>query len=845
MKLRTALLLVIVLAINIFFRLEPAFLNFTKEKAAISVDNQLYEEAKKEIDEKFKRLPQEIKFKLIQDQLNVWYKQKKAHISGLIRKESEELKKDYQDEKGQVFLLELDPYHWLRLTRNLVQSGRIGDKTLEGQEYDSYMLAPVGMKAEVSLHKNLHVYIAAWIFKFCRFFYKGLSLEKTVFFIPVVISVLVIAALFFLCRQISVGNVAGFFACLSLGLAPIFLNRSMAGWFDTDTYVILFSILILWGIVSSLKDDRSIGKNLLFVVFAGLCTGLFSFTWDGWWYIFDMIIIASLCYLLNLQLLKNELQTAKFIKREILCILTFFVSGLFFVVLFSGIKVSANFFQGPLNAFSALKEGFWPNTFLTVSELSGSSPSAIVKYIGGEIMLILAAVSIFLLLMDKSREGFTERNFIGILFALWLIIMYLVALKAHRFSMLMVLPISISFGLITEKAFQLLDNVIKGIVKADWQRKGILLGLSLVITSLFIQNALFAKNTSPLMTKEWWDLLNQIRLESPKGTIINSWWDFGHWFKAVADRPVIFDGATQNTPIAYWMGRVFITSDEKEAMGILRMLNSASNKAFEELSGLGFKPQDCISILNRLTKIEDLQEADKFLSSRIPDNGERNKILQYSFKPQAPVYFIVESSLMPKMRSISFLGGWDFQKADIYRTSRALNKESMISYAVKTYNYSDKDAEDLYNTAALISRQDALDWISPRLNFYFPSRTYKKEGNTFLFDNGYTVDIVRNCVNFYNRVTGKWQVPKSLFFTAENEIKEVVFENSDMRSSVLLLRENGNYELVVLDPELARSMVVRLYYFKGKGFKYFKLLYEKELPDKGRILVFKVSWDGK
>ena len=37
------------------------------------------------------------------------------------------------------------------------------------------------------------------------------------------------------------------------------------------------------------------------------------------------------------------------------------------------------------------------------------------------------------------------------------------------------------------------------------------------------------------MNDAWYDTLSKIRNEAPQDIVITSWWDFGHWFKAVAD----------------------------------------------------------------------------------------------------------------------------------------------------------------------------------------------------------------------------------------------------------------------------------------------------------------------
>lgn len=843
-KYSTVFLLTTVLAVNIFFRIQTAFLPFIKIMAENTVKGQLSDEAAKDIEEKFKDLSPKIRFRLTQDLLKVWGKERKRSVSLLIQRKYRELKQDYQDENNSIFLLELDPYHWLRLVKNLISTGHIGDKFINGREFDSYMLAPSSMEVEVSLHRNLHIYIASYIYKLCHLFKSDILLVRILFFIPVLISSLVIVVVFFFCRNIGKGNIAGFFASFSLSLAPIFLSRSVAGWFDTDAYIVLFSILIIWGFFSSFTRELTPAKRWSRVFLISLCTALFSFTWDGWWYIFDLVIFASLYYIANLQLLKSEYQLAKSLfKRISLNLVLFFSFSLIFVVLLSGMKIALHFLSGPWDIVRIFKESFWPNTFLTVAELGGSEPIGIINNMGGTFIFLFAIAYMLSILMDKKSPGFIERGFLGFLFSFWVIILYLVSLKARRFSLLLTIPICISFGLFLEISYTYLGSLLDNIIKRKRQQNYLFLGVSSIFIFILINNAKFTRNISPMMNRDWYDLLHKIKEQSPKNSIINSWWDYGHWFKAVAHRPVIFDGATQSTPQAYWMSRVFITDDEDEAIGILRMLNSGGNTAFEKLEKLGFSKYDALQILNGIFKLKE-KEANDFLQKYIIDKESREQILKYTFNPQT-AYFIVEPSLVHKIEPISFLGGWDFKRADIYQTSKKLKKDALLDYIANKYNHSKKEAADIYNTLVLLGKQDMLDWISPSLNFYSESRNFKKEADTLFFDNGFIVNLTNYSVMSYNRFTGTWQIPKSIFYIDANKIREIVFDKNDLDYSVLLIHDNGSYKIVSLDKKLAKSVLVRLYYLKGNGLKHFKLFLEKESADKSSILVFKISWDAE
>src|SRR3989338_11276531 len=95
---------------------------------------------------------------------------------------------------------------------------------------------------------------------------------------------------------------------------------------------------------------------------------------------------------------------------------------------------------------------------------------------------------------------------------------------------------------------------------------------------LFRSNSV-ANQDAPIINDAWHNSLISIRDNSNKTAIITSWWDFGHHFKALAERPVTFDGTTQGSPQAHWVGQILRTDDEELAVGILRMLDCGGNNA--------------------------------------------------------------------------------------------------------------------------------------------------------------------------------------------------------------------------------------------------------------------------
>lgn len=843
------ILLVVALGINIFLRLGPAFLWFAKDVAKDDLNNELWNNARDAVNEKFKDLPAQIKPKAIQQLVDIWKKEKKEYIKQGIRQRENEIKSNFQDETGHTFLLEVDPYHWFRLVRNLLLYGKTADKAVGRDVYDTFMLAPIGMRAQPSLHQNLHVYLSYYLFKITSFFNKSVPLIHFVFYLPILISSIALIAIFFFCNTIvkSEFNFSGFFSAMTLGLTPIFLGRSTGGWFDTDAYVILFSILIVWTLYSSIKSGISLTRRLTLSLLSGLYVGLFSFTWDGWWYIFDLIVISSIFYLLNLFNLRIVRQDKEEINIKItfLSLGVFIVTSVIFVFAFSGFENLKNFISGPIKiAFAKgyLQNQFWPNTFLTVSELQGQNFKQIFNTLFSKCIFLFSIVYLIAALQDKKTRGYAHRQFIIFLFMFWISVMTLVAIRAMRFTLLLAFPLSVSFGIFLNNALIYLNNIMGKLTKIK-RIKEITIALFLAaFTFIAAENVYRRMNVTPAMDRNFWDVLNKIKEQTPKDAIINTWWDLGHWYKAIAERRVIFDGATQNTPMAYWMARAFLAQDEKEAVGILRMLNSGSNQAFEELEKLGFDNYRALAILKEIIMLKK-KEAGTALSKYLPIEAQRKKILALTHNPR-PAFFIVEPRIISRVAAISFLGNWDFNRLDIYQKYRELKKEAFIDYVIKKYKYNSDEAMKIYETLIFTDTEDALDWVSFENRFYFESTNFRKEGNLLFFNGGFVVNTVNHTVNAFDNVSQSFIIPKSMFYFEKGKLKEVKFESSNLPFSLLLLKEKDNYKIITLDSQLVNCMLTRLYFLKGEGLNYFKPFIIHELKDNpGKIIVYKIEWD--
>jgi len=89
---------------------------------------------------------------------------------------------------------------------------------------------------------------------------------------------------------------------------------------------------------------------------------------------------------------------------------------------------------------------------------------------------------------------------------------------------------------------------------------------------------------------DWLETVAWIRENTPPGSVIMSWWDYGYWITTLGNRPTIIDNATINTTQVALVGKAFI-SNNTVALPIMKRLNVSYVVVFTTLpynTQLGF-----------------------------------------------------------------------------------------------------------------------------------------------------------------------------------------------------------------------------------------------------------------
>ena len=842
-------ILAMVLWINIFLRAYPIHFPQFLVQAEIKAENMVSQEAALEAEKKYPGPPNRAKYKLITKFIEEYKKTAKEKIKKLTLEEYAKLKDKYQDENGQTYLMELDCWHWGRFVDNVLKYGHPGDEIKGGFQQDNLTLAPNGRSLA---YNQFLFYFSAFLYKiFSRI--KPVPLFTFLFYLPLLFTTVFISTLYLFCLK-KWGMLCGLMACLFVGLAPVFLDHSVAGWFDMDILNLTFPLLIAWSYLNIFpaspfplpsREGSGEGKNnkavFLWTFIAAFWTGLFSFTWIGWWFIFLIIIIYEGYSILRLVLARylHQEKNPELCKKHLLALSLFIIFSFFWIWILAGSQPLSSLSTQVKEIFTLnkpLTASIWPNVFSTVEELRRPELREVINLLGRPAFFFSALACLLLLFLRTTRKRkYGEFEYEStVFFTLWAMASFLACLKGVRFTVFLLLPLGISLGRMLNEAyhyFKARNNRLSLLVTA-------IIFYFLTIQSL---NAGYDKIrlAYPLINDKWYKILNSLKKSSPPEAVINSWWDFGDWFKAVANRRVIFDGQSQNTPQGYWMANVLITDDEKTAINTLRMLNNGGNQAFEAINRHFNNPLKSVLLLKKILASESA-EAKKILETSLPPSVT-GEIIRLIFEPpKNPAYFIVDPTMLGKMNAISYLGNWDFLKVHISQNLKNGTDTPTIDELVKLGENSTA-IQKLHQEAALLNRSETDNWISRRIRFNSDLLKTNEKGGLALFDNGLVYNPKEQAVYFYSREDNKYKTPKSLFILENNELKEITYPDNQIAPSVLILKEEEAYQAIMLNQNLAKSLFTRLYFLNGAGLAHFKPFLE-EKDGEGAIKIFEIIW---
>ena len=923
---RVMLLLIIPIFLSIFLRVQPAYLPVTDTWAIDSVVDNLRSQIRGQVDQQYPNLPDQNKNVIVENELQKILQQQKSQIDQQIRATSNFFKSKLQDDTGQTYLLAIDPYFWMRHAQNIIKSGHPGDEIKNGKSWDNHMFAPVGRAVPFDIfHAYFIAFLFKFLSFFSRdlnlmavtFFTPVIISALAVipaFFITrkiagnfggVIAATVVAIHPSFLTRTVAgFADTDAYNVMFPLFIAWLFLEA--LGAKNARNSIILSAL------------------SGLLVGFYSMAWGGWWYIFD-FILISTVLYIAYYTFIHRKELIISAANflRKKAIKNSIRFLIIFFIMAALSVSLFVSYNQFAKFAKNP-TGFVKLKEvgitTIWPNVFTTVAEQNPASLDNVINQVGLRgtqiigtnfpIFFLISLMGITLTLTTKGHKKIwfvigtltwyiiiflmdvqnlnTFLVLIGIpiiiriILALWeadvnidikyaiFLILWFIATtyastKGVRFTLLLVPAFAIGFGIALGELYRYANVwIAKGLHVNKFVSK---ITVMIIILLLLVPTYSSAKRTAeheiPSFNDAWAISLEKIKSESEPNAIINSWWDFGHWFKFWADRAVTFDGTSQNTPQAHWIGKTLLTDNEDLAIGILRMLDCSGGtmpggtKAFVSINEKTNDGTKTILILNEII-VKDKEEAKEYLRETFNEKEAEEIVSQTHCQPPEN-YFITSEDMVRKSGVWAHFGSWNFDRGLIYNTLKKKAYSNDLDKSVKflqdRFDYSKEEAEKVfYEVQSITTSSQANDWIAPWPGYAGTSGCSRNDDETLRCNvAGIPIPLVFNLTTneaYADSSTGRLH-PKLVSFPTNKGIILKAYNESTITMQngrhigIALIKNGESYQALAMDSDLTASMFTRMFYQEGIGLKYFKKFSDERSVFGGHIIVWKVDWEGK
>ena len=819
-NLSSYIILLLALGIGIYIRLYPIKRNPSKQNfnlARVTV----YINLRKSIEKKVSQIYPNLSFPQKEKVVDILFKNILVRDKDNIERTIHQLWEEGNKKFSKFYLLGSDSYYYLYLTERIVKEGLCPFPIKGGKYFDKLTMAPLGHWRTIEAHP----YVGFLIHKFFSLFNKDIPLATSTSMVPLLIYGLSLIIFLRLCLLLKISEVSTFISSIFFSLSPIFIQRSSWGWYDTDPYNILFplgSLFLLFKVLTSQSSLLKCRGSFLAICGLSVLNSLYALFWQGWIYLPLFVILSFILLIFSPG---NSKEKKKTLIKKFLVYISFTTFSLFLILSPQGFVNSLNEVSKIVTNFFFLKTTSWPDIFLTVGELRSPSWIKLIHIIGGPIFFSLLIIGLGSLLVNKPVKVRQEQRLIILLFFFLLLLM---GKSAQRFILFLLVPVSIllALGIETVNWFLAWLNFKLNLFPPKFSYVITKCILMTFLLSPLIYGHISASDQRPMFNRVWEESLNYIAKNTPPNSIINTWWPPGHFIKAIGKRGVVFDGATLNTPQAYWMAQFFLSNSEEEALGILRMLNTSGNKPVEFLLKNDIPLDKAVKILKEILPLSKKRAKQILHIYLSPEKVNRLLSLTHSFPP--PAYCLIYNGLVKNTLGLYFVAKWDFKKAkELKEKRRQLLKKGIFLWRGSKDNIS-------------------FMWSIAGGAIYIGEESYQvgKNKQLIFFANGVTVNLALKQV-WINKLEGKISgIPESLLYIEQGKLKEKKQSNPTLKLSILLLPQPDNsYSCIVAPRQILTSLLFRLYYLQALGLSHFEKIIQKEDPRVDtKIILYKINW---
>lgn len=413
-------------------------------------------------------------------------------------------------------------------------------------------------------------------------------------------------------------------------------------------------------------------------------------------------------------------------------------------------------------------------------------------------------------LKDKDKMNYL---LYAILLSLWLLITAYALTKGVRFAEAFALPVSLAAGIFVG----LMLDYVKAYIKGS--------NLQTVVMIVLVVAAIFAPvgsayaisaNVLPGTDDSMVNSLTWIKDNTSSNTVLTSWWDFGHLFAAVADRPVTFDGGTQNSPRAYWVGKALTTNNESLSVGILKMLSTSGDLGPLTMDNYTNNTGKSVEILNNILGVDKTTALNILTSQYGLTLEQAQKVINYTHPDNpAPDLLITSSDMIGKAGWWSYFGNWNFKT----------NNSTAYNYVQGEGVIIPNNETGLGNNTTVFIANNAVvaEIIDNNVTAGLVDVNQLQNKN----QNISTSELIKQLIAGLQGNNSLVIKPHRLIVIRNNNITQNDIVSNNSIYSIVIVNNNGTYMTYVMNKELEDSMFTKLFILRGQGIRQFTLSYEQ------------------
>ncbi|MCX6818581.1 MAG: hypothetical protein NT129_01110 [Candidatus Aenigmarchaeota archaeon] len=291
--------------------------------------------------------------------------------------------------------------------------------------------------------------------------------------------------------------------------------------------------------------------------------------------------------------------------------------------------------------------------------------------------------------------------------------------------------------------------------------------ISIASSFYFSPSSQMARSPNAVLSQNWWEALNWIKNNTAECATMATYWDPGHFITGIANRPVIYDGASQDA---------------------LRYLYTNETSGKEGLNFINYDKGIVQIILKEDGNITRARMKDVAISM-FTDNESLAVDLLKDYKKQGcdEMYFIASSDLISKSQWWTYFATWSPTKTGTCQTLKNPKGDCYFYSVVYLSNAKPQPTQNAIVYTYAISQNQAF--LLYEINNTM--KPYLQQGGQVL------------------------TVEKIFYYTKEGLGYTRVYPGSEVKGLIWLSPDRN--VIIYIPPELENALFTRLYFFNGNN----------------------------